>query len=934
MLTVALHADTQPSNAPILDACFLDLDKMISTPHSSHKQHAVQLKLPLSLQWYELAPNKAGTRRELVIPSGASVMTGHATAAFQKKILKGESLPRADLCFSLVVPTRTLDLAVETAHEAQAWVASLQYLVRLADSLSRKEEVPNEFPDSRPSVIASIPATLQHLLQANSAIGITGEPIPVNSSHSSSRASAEARHAISMQLGHPGYTSQPTPTPDVLGTSHASDSPPRSPLAAGASPKSSGTIFNGSGKQSGTVGMAALNRVVEGPLQMRGTWKDRLFSAARNGDIDVFEAVLAGGAPVDTPIGTDMNTLASQSSGSLGLGGNHKWDTPLIVAARQGCINIITVCLKAGAKNDPFGQGTTALHAAVGARQYEAATVLLQSAALAGAASTICEILDSSGNSPLHLAAGLLSGADAAVGGSDDGLRLIELLIGYGASLKQRDAQGRTCLHLAAAAVHAAAIELMLEYDDELINLVDNAGNAALHIVVIKNDIACARVLLQSAANPYLKSAQYGKNALNLAISKGFTNLGVLLLEYKTYVDDNGNTEFVDPDNMSRVGSIKQVASQSYHIADPTTSVEEEPHVEATYDVPAAEFFVREQHWRMYMWREEGSADAPYFVDANGDSTWDDPRDFVEMADENISAQVVREEPTEPSSQAENELQPELPTMLPVMSSAPINDRTNYSGPDVVTWIYGEPDEVVPVYAQYPAQSSIDGPPEFYLRKRRLSDAEAYFAAIDASREHLNRTIPSRAVPETLLAAQEMIASSLDQWVKRTAFQYFIWEPVLDAEVIASSGLLRGQEQLVGSIALFNRNSPNTLEVGFWVSASHCRRGLASRATLALMLMAFETFSKPQRGLSNYEPPVMRTTQDSDLQMIELYHDKLLERQSGGVARKIGFLREEEKEYEPAVTKAPTSGLMVRWAYPVDRLTRLKMLKIGSKVKN
>jgi len=703
--------------------------------------------------------------------------------------------------------------------------------------------------------------------------------------------------------------------------------------------------------------------------QARGSWKENLFSAAHSGDVDAFEGVLAGGAPVDTPIGAGASSAAVAGRELLADVGHgaHKWDTPLIVAARQGNVNIVNVCLRAGAKNDPFGEGTTALHAAVAARQVDAAEVLLQAAARAGAAASICDILDTSGSSPMHVAAKLLGGADAEAGGAKAGMRLLELLVGHGGSLQVRDAKQRTCLHLAAEAKHAEALELLLEFDDSLINLVDLSGNAALHIAVVQNNIACARVLLQSAANPYLKSLQHGKNALDLAISRGFTNLGVLLLEYKSYVDENGHAEFIDPDAVVVVSAAAAGNSDSDGI-----SLAKSGKVvgKKLWDTPAiaapvltavagygegeegglaAEetFTLQGQRWQVFLLRDAGAAAVPYFVDEAGEASWDDPRDFLAAEEEEageaswddprdfLAAEEEEEKEEEQEEEEEGEEEEEEEEEEEAQQKPAQTDTRPLENADFTadgSWLHGALPEVVPVYREYPHVPPAEGgqgepaQPEYFLRKRRHSDSAAYFAAVEASRSHLNRTLPSRAVPETLEAAQAMVASSIAQWEQRTAFQYFIWEVPRH-----SAALAQGEETLVGAVAMFNRRAPHSLEVGFWVAESRCRQALATRASLALMLVAFDTFSLPQksRGSLTGQAEVPGSSRSSDLRTIELYHDKIMERQSGGVARKIGFLREEEQRYEPAATRAPVSGLLVRWAYPADRRARLESLKLG-----
>ena len=80
-----------------------------------------------------------------------------------------------------------------------------------------------------------------------------------------------------------------------------------------------------------------------------GGWKEKLFSAASSGDVVAFQDVLLGGAPVDTPIGAAPGSDASRSDPSGRVS-----DTPLLIAARMGHVNVLKACLEAGAKNDPY----------------------------------------------------------------------------------------------------------------------------------------------------------------------------------------------------------------------------------------------------------------------------------------------------------------------------------------------------------------------------------------------------------------------------------------------------------------------------------------------------------------------------------------------------------------------------------------------------
>jgi ankyrin repeat protein len=62
--------------------------------------------------------------------------------------------------------------------------------------------------------------------------------------------------------------------------------------------------------------------------------------------------------------------------------------------------------------------------------------------------------------------------------------------------------------------------------------IVDVLGDTPLHLAVKANKSTCVRLLLQSAANPLLQDRE-GNKPLDTAVKKGYTSLGVLLLEYE-----------------------------------------------------------------------------------------------------------------------------------------------------------------------------------------------------------------------------------------------------------------------------------------------------------------------------------------------------------------------------------------------------------------
>ncbi len=130
-------------------------------------------------------------------------------------------------------------------------------------------------------------------------------------------------------------------------------------------------------------------------------------------------------------------------------------------------------------------------------------------------------------------------------------------------------------------------------------------------------------------------------------------------------------------------------------------------------------------------------------------------------------------------------------------------------------------EESLPVLAPLPDQITTS---RLVLRPWRVADAPVLKALIDANLDHL-RAWMAWAMNEP---------SPLDVLEKRIeGFRADVREGT-DYGV----GILLGDEA-IGGAGLHRRGAPDTLEIGYWMSASHTRRGYASEAAMALTRLAF-----------------------------------------------------------------------------------------------
>jgi RimJ/RimL family protein N-acetyltransferase len=142
------------------------------------------------------------------------------------------------------------------------------------------------------------------------------------------------------------------------------------------------------------------------------------------------------------------------------------------------------------------------------------------------------------------------------------------------------------------------------------------------------------------------------------------------------------------------------------------------------------------------------------------------------------------------------------------------------------------------------------------LDRWRPEDAGDLYAAVDASREHLETFMPW-AIGYEPASAEWFLGDAVAAWEARTAFNYRV------------SGETLAPDRVLAGVGLMARNGPGALEIGYWVHVDVCRRGIARRASAALT----------EAGLAL--PGVAR---------IEIHHDPR-NGASAGIPARLGFTR-------------------------------------------
>lgn len=268
------------------------------------------------------------------------------------------------------------------------------------------------------------------------------------------------------------------------------------------------------------AGADVVRLLLEAGADPNGALKDRdhaaLELAACSGSLDKVEALLSAGAEIGWASPQGYTTLVNaiyklQNNPSLipmvellirrgaELDSTTEYgESPLSVASRFGCFDLVQILLDAGA--DPTDTlGWSPLMQAVALATADDVARALETCGPAD----VAEDRDGYGRTPLHLAA------------LTDDVRKIELLVAHGGDLTGTDRVGTTPLMEAAKEGRLAALQCLLELGADL-EAVDSHNQTALLVAAEAGETESVRVLQDAGANDDHRN-QFDELAVSLA---------------------------------------------------------------------------------------------------------------------------------------------------------------------------------------------------------------------------------------------------------------------------------------------------------------------------------------------------------------------------------------------------------------------------------
>lgn len=112
------------------------------------------------------------------------------------------------------------------------------------------------------------------------------------------------------------------------------------------------------------------------------------------------------------------------------------------------------------------------------------------------------------------------------------------------------------------------------------------------------------------------------------------------------------------------------------------------------------------------------------------------------------------------------------------------------------------------------------------IRCYEPEDAVEFKKAIDSSLKHLHKYMEwSHSDPEPLFKKITLLEHWKTEFIKNVDYTYAVFR---GEKMVASSGLHK------------NLEDNNSLEIGYWVRADEINKGIATKVSLALIIIAFE----------------------------------------------------------------------------------------------
>ncbi|XP_077393477.1 uncharacterized protein ankrd50l [Festucalex cinctus] len=223
------------------------------------------------------------------------------------------------------------------------------------------------------------------------------------------------------------------------------------------------------------------------------------------------------------------------TGGSDPLLSDHQGQTPLIIASRQGHLDVLIVLLDWVRIQDVQTATTMLEHADTDG------WTALRSAAWAGHGEVVRLLLDAGADVDGCDAEGRTALRAAAWGGHEE---TVLILIGYRAQVNKADCKGRTALIAAAYMGHHEVVEVLLDHKAQ-VDLADGDGRTALSVAALCIPTAVgnqgygqvANLLLERGANPGHRDND-GMTPLLLAAYEGHDDIVELLLDAGADVDE------------------------------------------------------------------------------------------------------------------------------------------------------------------------------------------------------------------------------------------------------------------------------------------------------------------------------------------------------------------------------------------------------------